>query len=143
VYSRRLNKNSDLKNNVPAADKAEKRRDLLLKYSMAEDRDFASEPDFGIVPSYEQQAHRRLLFGINWDAGAGMTDAKQHWADMRSQAINSLVRYFGSLNSGSIGWCEGTQWYDPKKDGKCEPVMAKQGWLTWMDTMGEPKDECP
>lgn len=82
--------------------------------------------------------------GICWDCGSGMTDKKQVWADLRSQAINSLMRYFGSINSGSIGWCgQETEFYNPKKDGKCDPVMAKQGQLAWMNSDGTPKDTCP
>ena len=152
VYSRRLNKDPERVYESPAevaADAAEDAkeaeveatRDLRIDYAINADQDW--DADMGIIPSYEQQAHRRLMFGIQWDAGAGMTDAKQRWADMRAQAINSLVRYFGSINSGSIGWCEGTQWFDPTRAGKCEPLMAKQGWLPWMDEMGEPKEECP
>jgi len=81
--------------------------------------------------------------GICWDCGSGMTEKKQIWADLRSQAINTLIRYFGSINSGSIGWCEGTEYYDPtKKDGKCKPIMAKQGWLPWMNKDGTPKTTC-
>jgi hypothetical protein len=68
----------------------------------------------------EQQMRRRLLFNIEWDTdNQKMTDSKRMWAALRTEAINSLVRYFGSLNSGSIGWCDGTQWYNPKVDGKC------------------------
>jgi hypothetical protein len=81
--------------------------------------------------------------GICWDCGQGMTEKKQIWADLRSQAINSLIRYFGSINSGSIGWCEGTPYYNANKDGKCEPIMARQGWLPWMKADGTPKENCP
>ena len=86
---------------------------------------------------YDEQRlrhHRRrnLMLNINWDAGAGMTDAKRYWAALRSVAVNSLARYFGSINSGSIGWCEGTKYYNSKVPGKCDPAMARQGWLPWM-----------
>lgn len=47
--------------------------------------------------------HRRLMFGINWDAKGGMNDQKKFWAALRTEAINALVQYFGSINSGSIG----------------------------------------
>lgn len=136
VYSRRLKADSEKLMN---GEEDTKRRRLLLEGDLTglvvEDIDEAA--------SLDQQFHRRLMFGINWDAGSGMNNAKQRWADMRTQAINSLVRYFGSLNSGSIGWCEGTQWYDPKRAGKCEPIMARQGWLPWMEADGEPKEDCP
>ena len=73
-----------------------------------------------------------------------MTEMKQYWAELRTQAVNSLVRYFGSLNSGSIGWCPTeSPYYDATKDGRCEPSMAKQGWLPWMNPDGTPKETCP
>ena len=73
-----------------------------------------------------------------------MTEMKQFWAELRTEAVNSLVRYFGSLNSGSIGWCEkDSEYYNAKKDGRCDPVMARQGWLPWMNPDGAPKDTCP
>ncbi|GKY97401.1 hypothetical protein MPSEU_000698600 [Mayamaea pseudoterrestris] len=153
VYSRRLNLDPERTYDVVpddtsngTADAVQRHRDLLFDYSrveQAEDIDHDIEQSIDSFTRNEQQAHRRLMFGIKWDAGSGMTHAKQRWADMRTEAINSLIRYFGSLNSGSIGWCEGTQWYDPNKDGKCEPVMAKQGWLPWMYPIGEPNEECP
>jgi hypothetical protein len=63
---------------------------------------------------------RRLLFNIEWDTNnQKMTASKKMWAALRTEAVNSLVRYFGSLNSGSIGWCEGTQWYNLRVAGKC------------------------
>jgi hypothetical protein len=33
----------------------------------------------GVVPLSEHQRHCKLLFGIDWDAGVGMTDAKHYW----------------------------------------------------------------
>lgn len=92
----------------------------------------------------EQQHHRRLMFSICWDCGAGMTEMKQYWAELRTEAVNSLVRYFGSLNSGSIGWCPNhIHEYDATKDGRCHPIMAKQGQLPWMNIDGTPKEQCP
>lgn len=91
----------------------------------------------------EKRLRRKLLKGICWDCSQKMDSLKQYWADLRTEAINSLVRYFGSLNSGSIGWCEGTSYYREKKEGKCYPLMAKQGWLPWMQPNGQPKTTCP
>jgi hypothetical protein len=84
-----------------------------------------------------------VLFGIDWDAGAGMNDAKKYWAALRAEAVNALVQYFGSINSGSIGWCYGTKYYDEKVPGKCKPIMAKQGQLPWMNPDHTPKATCP
>jgi Glycosyl transferase family 64 domain len=92
----------------------------------------------------QQQRHRRLMFSICWDCGAGMTEMKQYWAELRAEAVNSLVRYFGSINSGSIGWCAvDSPYYRPEWDGRCRPAMAKQGWLPWMNPDGTPKATCP
>lgn len=75
--------------------------------------------------SVPEQMRRKLLFNIEWDTdNQKMTDSKRMWAALRTEAINSLVRYFGSLNSGSIGWCEGTEYYNPKVDGKCGTFLA-------------------
>jgi hypothetical protein len=72
-----------------------------------------------------------------------MNDAKKYWAALRAEAVNALVQYFGSINSGSIGWCQGTPYYDAKVPGKCKPTMAKQGLLPWMNPDHTPKDTCP
>merc|ERR1712176_172232 len=102
----------------------------------------------GVGPISEYQRHRSLLIGagmggICWDCGQGMTNQKQVWAEWRTEAINSLIQYFGSLNSGSIGWCENTKYYNKRIDGKCKPVMARQGWLPWMNPDSTPKETCP
>ena len=124
VYSRRLNP-QDGKTQVSLA--ATKRR-------LAEEETEEEKP----------KEKKGGIGGICWDCGSGMTEKKQIWADLRSQAINTLIRYFGSINSGSIGWCEGTEFYTPdKKDGKCKPVMARQGWLNWMKPDGTRKETCP
>ena len=99
----------------------------------------------------QQQQHpdhpgrRKLLFNINWDANHGMDDNKEKWAQLRSGAINSLVRYFGSINSGSIGWCYGTEYHSKDKNGEdvCLPDMARFGKLPWMNIDHTPKETCP
>jgi hypothetical protein len=74
----------------------------------------------------DRTMRRRLLFNIEWDTdNQKMTDSKRMWAALRTEAVNSLVRYFGSLNSGSIGWCEGTHWYNPRVDGKCGTCASR------------------
>jgi len=109
-----------------------------------DDDDGSDDPTLGWIPASEYERHRRLMFGIDWDAKGGMDQNKQYWADLRTEAINSMVQYFGSINSGSIGWCDGLpEYYNPKKDGRCDPVMAKIGWLPWMNPDGSPKDTCP
>jgi hypothetical protein len=97
------------------------------------------------IPNWElQRQSRSLMFSICWDCGSGMTEMKQYWAELRTQAVNALVQYFGSLNSGSMGWCAvDSSYYNVDKDGRCDPVMAKQGWLPWMNPNGTPKETCP
>lgn len=134
VYSRRLGSRDKSKQ-----ERRQLRRIADSNATLREDDE--DDPDTGVVPSSE---HRRsLMHGIDWDAGSGMNDAKQVWADLRTIAVNALVRYFGSLNSGSIGWCEGTEHYNPSIPGKCQPVMAKQGMLPWMNADNTHKDTCP
>ena len=81
--------------------------------------------------------------GIDWDnakQGKQAADKKNRWGNLRSDAANSLVRYFGSMNSGSIGWCYGT----PYQSGQyCKPEMAAVGQLPWMKADHTPRDVCP
>lgn len=107
-----------------------------------EEQDEEEDKWTGIIPLSER-GRRQLLFGIDWDAGSGMNDAKKYWAALRAEAVNALVQYFGSINSGSIGWCYGTKYYDEKVPGKCKPIMAKQGQLPWMNPDHTPKATCP
>jgi hypothetical protein len=82
---------------------------------------------------------RRLMDGINWDT-AGGHDKKMNWGQLRSDVANSLARYFGSTNSGSLGWCYGTEFH---KGENCKPEMAKFGQLPWMKEDHTPRDTCP
>ena len=140
VYSRRLNH----------ANQQQQRR-LLTSTTTTDDERLDSFNNTSIDHDnimssleYERQRHRRLMFSICWDCGSGMTEMKRIWAQLRTQAINSLVQYFGSLNSGSIGWCPvDSKFYNPSKDGRCDPVMATSGSLPWMNPDGSPKSTCP
>lgn len=93
----------------------------------------------------QHEGRRKLLFNINWDANHNMDDNKEKWAQLRSGAINSLVRFFGSINSGSIGWCYGTEYHQKDKNGEdvCLPDMARFGKLPWMNIDHTPKQSCP
>jgi hypothetical protein len=87
--------------------------------------------------------HRRLMFDFDWDK-RGDHNKKMFWAKLRADAANSLIRYFGSINSGSLGWCHGTPYVTTRKKGKyCEPEMAKIGNLPWMNEDGTAKSTCP
>ena len=141
VYSRRLNPDES-KNAVPVLSAVSKTRQRQRRLS--EEQADAEQREEVKDAEKPKEKNRAGIGGICWDCGQGMTEKKQIWADLRSQAINTLIRYFGSINSGSIGWCENTPYYNPNKaDGKCEPIMAKQGWLPWMNPDGSPKDTCP
>jgi hypothetical protein len=160
VYSRRLDKaernsqrhrklwQSNGKVTPPNADTASALDESPLdgRIPTVDDDDGVLDDDSDAsVPNWElQRQSRSLMFSICWDCGAGMTEMKQYWAELRTQAVNALVQYFGSLNSGSIGWCAvDSQYYNVGKDGRCDPVMAKQGWLPWMNPDGTPKETCP
>jgi hypothetical protein len=81
--------------------------------------------------------------GINWDA-KGAHDKKMNWGRLRSDVANSLARYFGSVNSGSLGWCYGTQYHiTKKKEELCDPEMAKVGMLPWLKGDHTSRDTCP
>lgn len=146
TYSRRLNKPKP-KDQKLHQDRLHQNIHRRLVEEEFDDSENEMEAPQGMIPMSELQRSRQLMFNINWDAkGKGdeeLAQMKDFWADLRTQAINTLVRYFGSLSSGSIGWCEGTPFYKPKKAGKCDPDMAKQGWLPWMNPDGSPKDSCP
>jgi len=94
-------------------------------------------------PLTEKQQHRRLMDGINWDT-QGAHDKKMNWGRLRSDVANSLARYFGSVNSGSLGWCYGTQYHiTKKKQDLCDPEMAKVGMLPWLKADHTARDTCP
>ena len=81
--------------------------------------------------------------GINWDT-SGAHDKKMNWGRLRSDVANSLTRYFGSVNSGSLGWCYGTQYHiTKKKQDLCDPEMAKVGMLPCLKAYHTARDTCP
>lgn len=89
------------------------------------------------------QQRRRLMDGIDWDSKGG-EDKKRMWGRLRSDVANSLARYFGSVNSGSLGWCYGTEHHIFKrKENLCHPEMAKLGMLPWMKADHSAGDTCP
>lgn len=150
VYSRRINESSSSSQQEQGAGSS---RRLLQQQEEMEDIDTSSLPsnDSWSVPrgndtfdsfqltEFRHHHHRRLMDGINWDAG-GDHQKKHDWGKLRSDAANSLMRYFGSINSGSIGWCYGT----PYQQGEyCKPDQAKVGQLPWLKPDHTPKDTCP
>jgi len=90
-----------------------------------------------------RQQRRRLMDGIDWDS-KGAEDKKMNWGRLRSDVANSLARYFGSINSGSLGWCYGTEYHiNKKKQDLCNPEMAAVGMLPWMKMDHSAGDTCP
>jgi len=90
-----------------------------------------------------RQQRRRLMDGIDWDS-KGAEDKKMNWGRLRSDVANSLARYFGSVNSGSLGWCYGTEHHVYKKnENSCYPEMAEIGMLPWMKKDHSAGDSCP
>lgn len=87
----------------------------------------------------EETGRRRLMEGIDWDQKGGHSQ-KMNWGRLRGDATNSLARYFGSINSGSIGWCYGTEY---QKGEYCKPEFATVGMLPWMKPDHTPRDTCP
>ena len=154
VYSRRLNPDTgpDETNKKKRPRKRRQRQARRRLFDQEEEDDdddndgttVATDDGMDHSNATATQHHRRLMFDINWDAKGGMNRQKQVWANLRTQAVNALVQYFGSLNSGSIGWCHGsTLYHDTSVAGHCKPDMAKIGWLSWMNPDGTPKETCP
>jgi len=91
----------------------------------------------------EKQQRRRLMDGIDWDS-KGAHAKKMNWGRLRSDVANSLARYFGSVNSGSLGWCYGTEYHSfSKNENKCHPEMASVGMLPWMNADHTTGGKCP
>jgi len=73
---------------------------------------------------------------------------QESWAEMRGEAMNSILNYFGSINPGSIGWCVGTPYYKERKgrDGmkafNCEPEFPIIEQIPWMDKNVSASDFC-
>jgi hypothetical protein len=137
VYSRRINESKDQDNGVP---KKDKRRRLLEQQQQPQERNATTTTTMMEEEEVlRHQRRRRLMDGIDWDRGGGH-DKKHNWGQLRSDVANSLARYFGSMNSGSIGWCYGTHYQSGQY---CNPEFAKVGYLPWMKEDHTPRDVCP
>lgn len=89
------------------------------------------------------EQRRRLQDSVNGTSPAGMWRTKD-WGNLRSIALNSVVSYFGAINSGSYGWCYKTEYH--RVQGRrqiCDPEMARMGMLPWMQIGGAGNDLCP
>lgn len=93
------------------------------------DYDVVSANDF----SMPNQSHRRLLW------------KKKGWADMRQEAINCIIGYFGSVHPGTVGWCAGTKYSQDhhKHHVECKPEKPSLSMLPWLNKGGVGYDHCP
>ena len=75
---------------------------------------------------------------------------QKNWGQMREEAINAVVGYFGSINSGSIGWCVGTKYQKGKHYHKnnrrnsivCDPEFPYESQIPWMNEGGQGFNQC-
>mmetsp|Transcript_7965 Transcript_7965/g.9937 ORF Transcript_7965/g.9937 Transcript_7965/m.9937 type:complete len:123 (+) Transcript_7965:1280-1648(+) len=117
-----------------------KRRNLRETSEITDmNEDDTSPGDSSVLDSEtisQDQSRRRLL----WQ--------QKDWGNMREEAINSILGYFGSINPGSVGWCAGTE-YEKPATGKgnmrfnCEPEYPLPHMVPWMNEGGLGYDECP
>lgn len=74
---------------------------------------------------------------------------QKDWGNMREEAINSILGYFGSINPGSVGWCAGTEYEKPDTGKgnmvyKCDPEYPSGAdMIPWLKEGGLGYDECP
>ena len=115
----------------PQEDDHEKRRQLRSAPEEIGDDKYIKE-------LHEDAQHRRKLL---WQ--------QKDWAQMREEAINSVVGYFGSINSGSMGWCvgtkyKGTHYHKKTKENAtiCDPQFPYESQIPWMNGDDEVFDQC-
>ncbi len=79
-------------------------------------------------------SHRRLLW------------KQKGWGNMRQEAINSIVGYFGSMHSGTVGWCAGTPYMKSNSRGVpfvCHPDAPSLDLIPWLTEGGIGSSQCP
>ncbi len=80
------------------------------------------------------QMHRRLLW------------KQKGWGNMREEAINSILGYFGSVHPGSVGWCAGTPYMKNNTRGVpfvCHPEKPTLDLIPWLIEGGIGSTQCP
>ena len=80
------------------------------------------------------QSHRRLLW------------KQKGWGNMREEAVNSILGYFGSIHPGTVGWCAGTQYMRPNNRGVpflCHPEKPTLDLIPWLTEGGIGSTQCP
>jgi hypothetical protein len=79
-------------------------------------------------------SHRRLLW------------KQKGWGNMRQEAINSIVGYFGSIHPGTVGWCAGTPHMKSNSRGVpfvCHPEVPSLDLIPWLTEGGIGSRQCP
>ena len=82
---------------------------------------------------HTDQSHRRLLW------------KQKNWGNMREEAINSIVGYFGSIHPGTVGWCAGTDYMKPNRRGVpyvCKPEKPGLDLIPWVTKGGIGNLQC-
>jgi hypothetical protein len=80
------------------------------------------------------QSHRRLLW------------KQKGWGNMREEAINSILGYFGSVHPGTVGWCAGTPYMKRNNRGVpfvCHPEKPTLDLIPWLVEGGNGSTQCP
>lgn len=99
-------------------------------------------------PKDEKNKKRRRLTEQSGNATEGMWRTAD-WGRLRTIALNSVISYFGGINSGSFGWCYKTKYQKRIRDkvrGQrhvCEPEIARDFMVPWLEMGGYRNDMCP
>lgn len=91
------------------------------------------EDDDALQSRHTDQFHRRLLW------------KQKNWGNMREEAINSIVGYFGSIHAGTVGWCAGTSYMNSNRRGVpyvCKPEKPSLDLIPWLTKGGAGESQC-
>ena len=80
--------------------------------------------------------HRRLL----WQDQSSI----HVWANLREEALNMVVGYFGSVSPGSIGFCLGAEAHEKNAEGinYCKPKFLFPDDIPWKKSGGLENSRC-
>uniref|UniRef100_A0A7S0BWK0 Glycosyl transferase 64 domain-containing protein n=1 Tax=Proboscia inermis TaxID=420281 RepID=A0A7S0BWK0_9STRA len=88
------------------------------------------------VKTPESTMHRRLL----WQDQSSI----HVWANLREEALNMVVGYFGSVSPGSIGFCLGAEAHEKNAEGinYCKPKFLFPDDIPWKKSGGLENSRC-
>ena len=98
------------------------------------DADHGSDHNILLQSPPPDQSHRRLLW------------KQKGWGNMREEAINSILGYFGSIHPGTVGWCAGTEYMRNNNRGVpfvCHPEKPTLDLIPWLTQGGIGSTQCP